>query len=190
MQFLVTKLIRLCPTHRAAILAEFQGSVIRLLLHREASGVLADAFELHANATERALLLRDFYGKELALFSGTVTHGSEADRERARKGLVGYLEGVEGDRRRRLMGAVKENLVTMSVLRRYAAAFEDAEWSLCSPRFNNPDKGAVTHAIVHRALWEYLTAANALEDAAEQEKLRREIFETCVWRPCCTACTC
>jgi hypothetical protein len=129
----VTKLIRLCLAHRAAILAEFQGSVIRLLLHREASGVLADAFELHANATERALLLRDFYGKELALFSGTVTHGSEADRERARKGLVGYLEGVEGDRRRRLMGAVKENLVTMSVLCRYVAAFEDAEWLCARP---------------------------------------------------------
>ena len=41
--------------------------------------------------------------------------------------------------------------------------------------FNNPDKGAVSHAIVHRALWEYLSAVALVEDEAEQEKLRREI---------------
>lgn len=46
-----------------------------------------------------------------------------------------------------------------------------------SPRFNNPDKGAVTHAIVHRALWEYLVAVAETGDEAEQEKLRREMFE-------------
>lgn len=44
-------------------------------------------------------------------------------------------------------------------------------------RFNNPDKGAVTHAIVHRALWEYLLAANDTQDETEREKLRREMFE-------------
>ena len=42
--------------------------------------------------------------------------------------------------------------------------------------FNNPDKGAVAHAIVHRATWEYLSSLNDLEEA-EAEKLRREIFE-------------
>jgi hypothetical protein len=44
-------------------------------------------------------------------------------------------------------------------------------------RFNNPDKGAVTHAIVHRALWEYLLAVNETPDEVEREKLRREVFE-------------
>lgn len=44
-------------------------------------------------------------------------------------------------------------------------------------RFNNSDKGAVTHAIVHRALWEYLLAVNETSDEAEREKLRREMFE-------------
>lgn len=47
-----------------------------------------------------------------------------------------------------------------------------------SLRFNNSDKGAVSHAIVHRALWEYITAVNDLEDETEREKQRREIFET------------
>jgi len=42
---------------------------------------------------------------------------------------------------------------------------------------NNPDKGAITHAITHRALWEYLCAINETKDEPEREKLRREIFE-------------
>ena len=46
--------------------------------------------------------------------------------------------------------------------------------------FNNSEKGAVAHAIVHRALWEYLSAVAESEDEAEAEKLRREMFETCV----------
>ncbi|KAJ7773430.1 armadillo-type protein [Mycena metata] len=132
-KFLVTKLIRLCPTHRPSILMEFQGHVLRLLLHREASSVLADAFELYTNAYERTLLVRDFYGKETALF--TVTSGTDDDKERARKGLAGVLEGADPDRRKRVLASMKEALTSI---------------------FNNSDKGAVTHAVVHRALWEYI----------------------------------
>ncbi|KAG6810840.1 hypothetical protein H0H92_010104 [Tricholoma furcatifolium] len=155
-KFLVTKLIRLCSAHRASILMEFQNSVLRLLLHREASSVLADAFELYANAYERTLLLRDFYGKETMLFS--MSGGSDQEKEQAKKGLRGVLEGVDVERRRRVLGALKDNLITI---------------------FNNPDKGAVTHAVVHRALWEYISALSDVPDEAEREKLRREVFETC-----------
>ncbi|KAG1830439.1 armadillo-type protein [Suillus variegatus] len=155
-KFLVTKLIRLCPAHRASILLEFQSNVLRLLLHREASAVLADSFELYANAYERSILLRDFYGKEVALFSQT--QGSEPEKANARKGFPGVLEGLEGERRKRVLAALKENLTTI---------------------FNNSDKGAITHAIVHRALLEYLAAINDTEDESEREKLRKEIFESC-----------
>ncbi|KAG2138425.1 armadillo-type protein [Suillus bovinus] len=155
-KFLVTKLIRLCPAHRASILLEFQSNVLRLLLHREASAVLADSFELYANAYERSILLRDFYGKEVALFSHT--RGSEPEKADARKGFSGVLEGLEGERRKRVLVALKENLTTI---------------------FNNSDKGAITHAIVHRALLEYLAAVNDTEDESEREKLRKEIFESC-----------
>lgn len=110
-KFLVTKLIRFCPSHRAAILLEFQSHVLKLLLHREASSVLADAFELYANAYERSILLRDFYGKEAALFS--TSRGTAQDIETAKKGLRGLLEDVEGARRKRLLAALKENLTTM-----------------------------------------------------------------------------
>ncbi|KDQ55462.1 hypothetical protein JAAARDRAFT_71318 [Jaapia argillacea MUCL 33604] len=156
-KFLVTKLVRLCPNHRPSILLEFQGSVVRLLLHREASSVIADAYELYANAYERSILLRDFYGKEARLFS--VTSGSDVDREMAKKGLKGVLEAAVGaESKKRILGEVKEGLVNI---------------------YNNSDKGAVTHAIVHHALWEYLREVEELEDEAEREKLRREMFETC-----------
>ncbi|KAJ7661236.1 puf family RNA-binding protein [Mycena rosella] len=155
-KFLVTKLIRLCPTHRQSILLEFQGHVLRLLLHREATSVLSDAFELYTNAYERTLLVRDFYGKEIALF--TMTSGSAEDKERARKGLAGVLEDADPERRKRVLSSMKGALTSI---------------------FDNSDKGAVTHAVVHRALWEYIVAVNKSPDEAEGEKQLREIFEVC-----------
>lgn len=41
---------------------------------------------------------------------------------------------------------------------------------------NNPEKGAVTHAIFHRVILEYLTEIRLLPEE-EEEKLRREIFD-------------
>ncbi|KAI0056139.1 ARM repeat-containing protein [Artomyces pyxidatus] len=155
-KFLVTKLVRLCPAHRLSIILEFQPHVLRLLLHREASRAIADTYELYANAYERAILMRAFYGRETALFS--VTTGSDEDKERARRGLRGVLEGADVERRKRVLSSLKETLVNI---------------------FNNPDKGSVRHAIVHRALLEYLMEVNETEDEAEREKLRREILESC-----------
>jgi len=111
LQFLITKLIRLCPSKRIDILLEFQSHVLRLLLHREASRVIADTFELYASAYERAILMRDFYGREVTLFS--VTTGSVEDREKAKKGLRGVLEGADDERRKRAMTSLKDNLVSM-----------------------------------------------------------------------------
>lgn len=102
----MTKLIRLVPSYRRAILSEFQSHILRLLLHREASAVLADAFELYANANERSILLRDFYGKEVALFGA-----GEGDK----RDLSGILEGLEGERKKKVMNSVRENLITMYV---------------------------------------------------------------------------
>lgn len=42
---------------------------------------------------------------------------------------------------------------------------------------DNPDKGAVRHALVHRALWEYLSALPTLPDQEEAAKLRAELLE-------------
>lgn len=43
-------------------------------------------------------------------------------------------------------------------------------------RFNNSDKGSVRHAIVHKALWEYLSEV-AHSDDSERQKLFCEMFE-------------
>ncbi|KAG8678229.1 pumilio domain member 6 [Ceratobasidium sp. 394] len=103
-KFLVTKLIRYCSTHRSAILSEFHSHVIRLLLHREASPILADAYDLHASAAERNLLLRDFYGKEVALFDSAAIQ---------KAGLWGALENAAPERRKRVLGSVAESLMLM-----------------------------------------------------------------------------
>ncbi|KAI0045954.1 ARM repeat-containing protein [Auriscalpium vulgare] len=155
-KFLVTKLARLCPKHRLAMILEFQPHVLRLVLHREATRAVADIYELYANAYERALLLRPFYGRETALFD--VKTGTKEDQERARSGLKGVLEGADAERRKRVLSALKENLLNI---------------------FNNPDKGSVRHAIVHKALLEYLTAVNETEGEAEQQRLRLEMLESC-----------
>ncbi|KAJ3782680.1 armadillo-type protein [Lentinula aff. detonsa] len=164
-KFLLLKLIRLLPSHRANILSSFHGQILshsRLLLHREASSVLADAFELYANSTERAGMVKEFYGKEVALFS----QKKEVDNEKAGKGLSGVLEtfGSDKEKKARILAAVKENLASI---------------------FNNPDKGSVRHAIVHCATWEYLDVLARMQDhgneddVKEAEKLRRDLFESC-----------
>ncbi|THH04911.1 hypothetical protein EW145_g5179 [Phellinidium pouzarii] len=160
-KFLVTKLIRNCPSHRASILLEFRGHVVRLLLHREASSVIADAFELYANAYERAMLLHDFYGKEVSLFStvlGRAAAADEQERVELKKGLAGILEGSDNEKRKRVLAAIKSNLELI---------------------LNNPEKGAISHAIFHHVMWEYLVQVNELDDEALREKLRRELFEAC-----------
>ena len=45
---------------------------------------------------------------------------------------------------------------------------------------NNPDKGAMSHAIYHRVLWEYLSQLNELKDEDLRSKLRQELFEASV----------
>lgn len=49
--------------------------------------------------------------------------------------------------------------------------------------FNNPDKGAITHAIVHRAVWEYMLAVRENPDEAERERQIKELFEKYVHIP-------
>ena len=94
---------------------------MRLLLHREAGSVLADAFELYANAYERSLLLHDFYGKEATLFSPALVKLSnggvlgEDEKQILKKGLAGILEGADLERRKRVLTAVKEKLDLMWV---------------------------------------------------------------------------
>ena len=108
LQFLVAKLAHLCPSHRLSMIMEFRSHVIRLLLHREASQVIADIYELHTNATERAILLRDFYGREVALLP-LPRKGEDATKD-GRGGLSVVLQEASEEQRRRILASLKENL--------------------------------------------------------------------------------
>ncbi|KZV70153.1 ARM repeat-containing protein [Peniophora sp. CONT] len=153
-KFLVTKLARLCPSHRTSIILELKPHVLRLILHREASRALADIYELYANAYERSLLVRELYGRETALFA---TKATLEDKDAARAGLAGVLGGLDLEQQRRVLKSVRESLQQV---------------------LSNPDKGAVRHALVHRALWEYLSALPTLPDQDEATKLRAELLES------------
>lgn len=96
------------------MLSEFHGHVLRLLLHREAGQVISESFELYANASDRSKLLREFYGKEVSLF--------ESEKEKAN--LRDILQGMEEERKKRILAALKENIQKMcvyeSMLRKYS----------------------------------------------------------------------
>ncbi|KAH9074128.1 ARM repeat-containing protein [Lactarius deliciosus] len=150
-KFLVLRLARHCPSHRLPMIMEFRSHVPRLLLHREASQVIAEIYELHTNSAERAILLRDFYGREAALLP--LTMSSEDSTKDVRGGLPVVLQGASEDQRRRILASLKENLDLM---------------------FNNPEKGPIRHAIVHRALREYLTEIARISNDGEREKICKD----------------
>ncbi len=135
-----------------------------MLLHREASRVISDAFELYASAADRAKLVREFYGKEVMLFFSTEDSSS----------LKELLKDADLTKRRRVFEAMKQHLFTVYAF--FLLSVGPTARFLYS--FNNPDKGTVTFAIVHRVLWEFLQEINQLPEE-ECEKCRREMFESC-----------
>jgi pumilio family protein 6 len=111
LQFLVAKLAQFCPSHRLSMIMEFRSHVIRLLLHREASQIIADFYDLYTNATERAILLRDFYGREVALLP--LPRKSEDAKMDGHGGLSVVLQEASEDQRRRILASLSENLNLM-----------------------------------------------------------------------------
>lgn len=111
LQFLVAKLAQLCPSHRLSMIMEFRSHVIRLLLHREASQIISDIYSLYSNSTERAILLRDFYGREVALLP-LPRKGENATKD-GRGGLSVVLQDASEEQRRRILASLSENLNLM-----------------------------------------------------------------------------
>jgi pumilio family protein 6 len=95
------------------MIMELRSHVIRLLLHREASQIIADIYELHANAKERAILLREFYGREASLLP--LPRESEAATKDGRGNLPMVLQGASEEQRRRILASLRENLDLMLV---------------------------------------------------------------------------
>ncbi len=91
------------PTQRSSILSELQLHLLKLLLHREASPIISDAYDLYTNATQRQQMLKSLYGREVMLFRDSGATG----------GLQGLLENSDAEKRKRILAALKENLLTM-----------------------------------------------------------------------------
>lgn len=60
--------MRLAPNARPSIIAELRPHLPRLILHREASGILDEAFQEWCSNKERTALMRAWWGKEADLF--------------------------------------------------------------------------------------------------------------------------
>jgi len=73
------------------------------------------------------------------------------------KTLVGDA-GKDDEKKKRLLNSTREQLELI---------------------FNNSEKGAVSHAIVHHALWEYLQATHELTKQDDRDKFRGDMFEVC-----------
>lgn len=116
-RFLVCKIMKLVNSdRRRKIMGEFQGSVLKMVRHKEAGMVLGEAFELYAGEWERAALVREFFGKEaMMMFGGGFKSRTDEEREKAKKGLRGLLEKLDVEKKKRILGYLKENLLTMYV---------------------------------------------------------------------------
>ena len=68
-KFYVLKMFRYgSKEQRLFIMRAFHGKVCQLIRHTEASEVLEEAYNNHANAQERSALMEEFYGSRFAVF--------------------------------------------------------------------------------------------------------------------------
>jgi pumilio family protein 6 len=86
---------------RDMVIPEFYGHVRRLINHPEASWILDDIYRSVASKEQKAILLREFYGPEFALFksagetnlTGNLSEILEKNPEK-RKPIMEYLHGL------------------------------------------------------------------------------------------------
>ncbi len=85
------------PQQRANLIAMLYNNVIRLVKHTEASEILELAYNDYANATQRALMLQEFYGPQYALFKdkgGQSLGKILADDPEQSSKLIGHMKQV------------------------------------------------------------------------------------------------
>ena len=77
--------------------------------------MIADSYEVYANSYERHILLRDFYGKEAALFAPEVSAASAGSTEAASEkyGLRSIIKSANPEQAKRTLNSVKDNLMLM-----------------------------------------------------------------------------
>ena len=76
----------------------------RLILHREAAGIIEDAFTLWCSGKERSMMMRPWWGKEGGLFY------TDADGQ----GIKGFIESEQDESRRaRVADGIRGHLDNM-----------------------------------------------------------------------------
>lgn len=179
-QMLVLKILDLVPSARLSIFVELQRyGIVPLLLNYEAIGVLLEAFDAHADADERTVVVRGLLGR----MACTIAELADARRaERGEKGKVHILSEVLRECRRPgevslILGAARSNLLTMCVCMLIAL-----HWAcLTEHRFNNPNPSVASSTVVHRALLEYLQALDTLPDRQLADAFRGDVVQKFVW---------
>ncbi|WWD15825.1 hypothetical protein CI109_100249 [Kwoniella shandongensis] len=148
-KFLMTKLIRYCPSIRPLLIPHLAPHLLTLLNHAHAVAPLSDFYDLYASAKERRMLVRGFYPREVKVFDG----GKQAGEV---KGLDGTLEDI-GDvkGRERILDAVEKTV---------------------SDVFNATQKTALAQAVFHRLVLEYVTCIYKYLDAETADKKMRELL--------------
>ncbi|CAO3612676.1 unnamed protein product [Cunninghamella blakesleeana] len=68
-KFIVLKALEYCHWQRDSILAEFRTHIRKLIRHKEASTVIEGFYAQFSTASQRQILLAEFYGPEMTLFN-------------------------------------------------------------------------------------------------------------------------
>lgn len=131
-KFLMSKLIRYCPSMRPLLVPVISRHLASLLFHADAVQPVSDFYDLWASAKERRLLVRGFYPREIAIFDGGKA-GADVP------GLEGSLEATNEAGRERVLDAVERTVLDV---------------------FNATQKTALAQSIFHRFVHEYLVCVH------------------------------
>ncbi|WRT67016.1 uncharacterized protein IL334_003982 [Kwoniella shivajii] len=149
-KFLMSKLIRYCPSIRPLLIPQLAPHLLNLLNHAHAVAPLSDFYDLYASSKERKLLVRGFYPREVKIFDGA-KQGIEV------KGLEGALEdiGNDGKGRERVLDGIEKTVLDV---------------------FNATQKQALAQSVFHRLVLEYVTCIFKYLDKETAEKKMHELL--------------
>ena len=85
------------PEQRGNLITMLYNNVLRLVKHTEASEIVELAYNDYANATQRSLMLQEFYGPQYALFKdkgGRSLGQILADDPEQSSKLIGHMKRV------------------------------------------------------------------------------------------------
>ncbi|WWC85370.1 uncharacterized protein L201_000233 [Kwoniella dendrophila CBS 6074] len=153
-KFLMSKLIRYCPSIRPLLIPKLTPNLLNLLNHSNAVTPLSDFYDLYSSSKERKLLVRGFYPRELKVFDGVTKQGQNQDQVQT---LENFLEdiGNDGKGRERILDGIEKTILDV---------------------FNATQKQALAQSIFHRLVLEYVTCIFKFLDKEAADKKMHELL--------------